>query len=245
MNTRSLLAIAAAVIATAACASRLQAQTMPYSVDLQEQPTISVEPGGYREFHMMVTNLTSRSLQVIVVRTANDLSNSKWESSICFDDLCFGDTVSHPPTLQLKANETRLVKVNISADSIPETHAHVVIQFSTLGEQNISQKEINVTVQAAGVAAPAAENSHAVYPNPAVAYVSIPLPEAVPAHRVELGIYNDIGEHVADRSDAAAAAISGGAARLTVDLAGFKSGAYFYRLAVDGAARTGSFVVAH
>lgn len=218
------------------------AQDASFTVEVHSQ-TATLGPGGFAEFKMLVQNNTGSQLRLAVVRTANQRPDSTWKTSICYDDLCFIDTLSYPPPFELKAGQTRYVKLNVEAgmDLRPDMVCHVVMEISSLTGE-VVQKEFDVTASVSSVNDRGAVAALAAYPNPARSVLNIPLPEvAAGAHGLSLKIYDARGLQVADLSSMA----RGSSDVVRFDVSNMPSGAFHYVLEADGTRRTAQFVVAH
>ncbi len=233
---------AAALIGFVFTTATAAAQDASFTVEVHNQ-TATLGPGGFAEFKMQVRNNTGSPLRLSVVRTINQRPDSTWKTSICYDDLCFIDTLSYPPPFELKAAQTRYLKLNVEAgmELQPGMVCHVVMEVSSLTGEAV-QKEFDVTAAVSSVTDPTSLRAGAAYPNPARSVLNIPMPSAAArAHGLSLKIYDARGLQVADLSDMA----RGSLGTMQVDVSNMPSGAFRYVLDVDGERRTEPFVIAH
>ncbi len=229
-----------AVLLFACALGSLAANTLPYTIEIHEQ-TVMLDSTAYHEFKMYVTNTTQSKLTLNVARVTNSLPDSTWITAICFDDLCFSDTTNYPPVLVFSPGQQRLVKVTVAAASTSSGSAHVVLRFSTFGDQNASEMELTATLAAASVKNPASATLGAPYPNPAGMSLSIPRPSTNRSSAaLRITVYDMLGRMVAEIADQ----YSQSDAR--VDVSSFANGSYRYLLTIDGSVLgTGGFVVKH
>lgn len=233
---------AAALMGLVFTAATSAAQDASFTVEVHNQ-TATLGPGGFAEFKMQVQNNTPGTLRLSVVRAANQRPDSTWRTSICYDDLCFIDTLSYPPPFELKAGQTRYLKLNVEAgmELRPDMKCHVEMEISSLTGELV-QKEFDVTVAVSSVNDRNGIATVIAYPNPAVSALNIPLPaNAADARSLSLKIYDARGLQVADLSSAARSSTD----VVRFDASNVPSGVYRYVLDVDGTRRAAPFVIAH
>jgi len=216
--------------------SRLAAQSSLFDIKFEGSDTMAIGPGGVHQFHMTIQNNTAEKIQLRVVRVTNDLPGEDWSSSICFGALCYDPATSVPEPYSIFANKSTSCELAIAGGLQVDRSATVTLRFSANFDTNYVEKTF-VAYTSAVNAVPngtAALDLAPAYPNPASSYTLFPVPTGLRATEATLALYNARGEQVAELSAELRRAMESGAESVRADLAGLPSGAYLYRMAVDG-----------
>lgn len=234
----SALAALAIIVATPAPAA-----AQSFALDVHD--SIKVLHGEVVvDLKVTITNLDVSPVSIRAIRLKNELpEGATWYSALCFGEMCYPPDVDTPPAANIAPGGTADFKLTVGAESVRPRNdtVRVTVRFDA-GPLSDGVIQEFVVISEATSAAPDERTItvRSVRPNPARTSTIIPLEPGDRTAGLSLQIIDALGRTVADLRD-----LSADADGIRVDVGSLRDGAYFYRLDVDGAARSGRFVVAH
>lgn len=235
---------AAAAIALGAAFCPVVAGAQPRFVVEVHDSSAVLREGQVIDLKATIRNTDITTINVRAIRIENQLPPGGWYTAMCFGEQCYPPDMDIAPDARIEAGASVEFKLSVGTE-LTEYGQGVVrakIQFDTGMLTDAVEQEFVVVFD--GTAAAPGESDDVVrtaWPNPARTSAFIPLePSDRASAGLRLQLVDALGRTVIDQREILP--VGDG---VRVDVGGIADGAYFYRLDVDGATRTGRIVVAH
>jgi hypothetical protein len=243
MSNRLILpCLTAAFFAAVAMAPSSADAQASFTVDIHDSSAVLRE-GQVIDLKATITNNDLSPINVRAVRVTNDLPGPLWYTAMCFGEHCYPPDMDIAPPVKLEPGASVEFKLTVATEETSYGLGQVSSRITWDAGEGTPQVTHLFVVDIDGTAAAPGEQTVAArnaWPNPARTSAIIPIEAGVRAENARVQLVDALGRTVVDMRDAATTADG-----IRIDVANVPDGAYFYRVDIDGTARTGRVVVAH